>query len=364
MTPTISIVVPAYNVQHYIAPCVRSILAQMGDRHELVVVDDGSSDDTLAVLMALRQSWGRPNFRLCGQTNQGVASARNHCVAAARGEYIAFVDSDDVLRDGALAAIERAIDSDHPDVIAVDFTMWHPDRPDKNHAVALDYPAGVLRDPEAILLHFMGNRHMYVWAHVIRRARYAELPAPIFPPGPVFEDVATLPRLISLCASMVHIPRQVIDYRQHPTSISQSISEQWCMDFLAALAVARRHLEQRAIGTLAQAHFDLMIAHFYVALVKSSYQLPNAVGRRARAHSKAAFADLLFGDCAALRAVGGARDRRMLEDLHKILSGNLAFHLKHMASRQYKRWRTARKLRGYLAALNSRRRRATVAILR
>lgn len=351
MTSTISIVIPAYNVQQFIAQCVRSILVQMQAHHELVVVDDGSSDETLAVLAELQQHWARPNFRLCTQANQGVASARNHCIAAARGEYIAFVDSDDVLRDGALEAIDRAIAEHHPDVIAFDFRMWHPGEPEKNHDMALDYPPGVLRDPEAILVRFMANRHMYVWAHVIRRAKYAELPAPIFPPGPVFEDVATLPRLISLCASLVHIPRQLIDYRQHPTSISQSICEQWCVDFLSALSVAREHLAQRAVGALAQAHFDMMVAHFYVSLVKSSYQLPNAIGRRTRARSKAAFLSLLFGDCAGLVAMGGACDQRMLAELHKVLSGNWAFHLKQVTSRQYKRWRMARKLRTYRATL-------------
>jgi hypothetical protein len=345
MTPIISIVIPAYNVQQFIAQCVRSVLMQMQQHHELVVVDDGSSDETLAVLAALQEKWARPNFLLRTQSNQGVASARNHCIAAARGEYIAFIDSDDVLRDGALEAIDRAIAEHRPDVIAFDFRMWHPDAPEKNHEMALAYPAGVLRDPEQILVRFMANRHMYVWAHVIRRVKYAELPAPTFPPGPVFEDVATLPRLISLCASLVHIPRQLIDYRQRPTSISQSISEQWCVDFLSALAVARAHLAQRLVGARAQAHFDMMLAHFYVSLVKSSYQLPNAIGRRTRARSKAAFLSLLFGDCAGLMAMGGAHDKRMLAELQRVLSGDWLFHLKQLASRQYKQWRKVRKLR-------------------
>jgi glycosyltransferase involved in cell wall biosynthesis len=351
MTPTISIVIPAYNVQHFIVQCVRSVLMQMQDQHELVVVDDGSSDSTLTLLKELQKNWARPNFRLRSQPNQGVASARNHGIGEARGEYIAFIDSDDVLRDGALEMIDRAIAEHRPDVIAFDFRMWHPNQAEKNHGMALDYPAGVLRGAEAILVRFMANRHMYVWAHVMRRAKYAELPAPIFPPGRVFEDVATLPRLMSLCSSLVHIPHQLIDYRQHPTSISQSISEQWCVDFLTALSVARRHLEQHAAGTLVQAHFDLMIADFYVCLVKSSYQLPNAIGRRTRARSKAVFLDLLFGDSAGLAAIAGARDRSMLAELRKILSGNLAFHLKQIASRQYRRWRTTRKLRIHLAAL-------------
>lgn len=350
MTPTISIVIPAYNVQSYIEQCVRSVLGQLRDHHELVVVDDGSSDNTLAVLTRLQESWPHSNFHLRTQANQGIASTRNECIAAAKGEYIAFVDSDDVLRDGALQALDRAIAEHHPDIIAFDFRMWHPNEPDKTHDIRLDYPAGVLRDPEALLAGFMVNRHMYVWAHVIRRAIYAELPAPIFPPGRVFEDVATLPRLVSQCASLLHVPYQIIDYRQHLTSITQSISEKWCMDFVAALPVARQHLVRRAVSEPVRSRFDMMIAHFYMSLVKSSYQLPHAIGQRTRTRIEAAFLENLFGDYASLVAMGGAQDRRMLAELHKVLSGNLAFHLKQAASRKYKMWRQARKLRTHLAA--------------
>lgn len=347
---SISIVIPAYNVQSYIEQCVRSVLGQLRDHHELVVVDDGSSDNTLAILTTLQESWPHPNFHLRSQDNQGIASTRNACIATARGEYIAFVDSDDVLNDGALQALDRAIAEHHPDVIAFDFRMWHPNEPGKTHDVCLDYPAGVLRDPEALLVGFMANRHMYAWAHVIRRAIYAELPAPIFPPGRVFEDVATLPRLISQCASLLHLPHKLIDYRQHLTSITQSISEKWCMDFVAAMPVARQHLLQRAVSEPVRSQFDMMIAHFYLSLVKSSYQLPRAIGGRTRTRIKAAFLENLFDDYASLLATGGAQDRRMLAELHKVLSANLAFRLKQSASRKYKMWRQARKLRAQLAA--------------
>jgi glycosyltransferase involved in cell wall biosynthesis len=350
MTPTISIVIPAYNVQLYIEQCVRSVLGQLRDHHELVVVDDGSSDNTLAVLTSLQESWPHPNFHLHTQANQGIAATRNQCIAAARGEYIAFLDSDDVLRDGSLQALDRAVAEHRPDVIAFDFRMWHPNEPDKTHDVQLDYPAGVLRDAQALLTSFLFNRHMYVWAHVVRRDIYAQLPAPIFPPGRVFEDVATLPRVISQCASLLHVPHRIVDYRQHLTSITQSISEKWCMDFVAALPVARQHLQRRGVGEAVRRQFDIMIAHFYLSLVKSSYQLPHAVGQRTRSRIKAAFLENLFGDYASLAASGGAQDGRMLGELRKVLSGNLAFHFKQAASRRYKMWRQARKLRKHLAA--------------
>lgn len=357
MQPTISIVIPAYNVQFYIEQCVHSVLAQLREDHELVVVDDGSTDGTRAVLTSLQESWPHANFHVHTQANQGIASTRNACIAAARGDYIAFLDSDDVLRAGSLQALDDAIGAHQPDVIAFDFSMWHPNDPAKTHEIALHYPAEVLHDPQALLTAFLANRHMYVWAHVIRRDIYAQLPMPIFPPGRVFEDVATLPRLVSQCASLLHVPHLIIDYRQHPTSITQTISEKWCMDFVAALPVARNYLQQRAAGAPVQRQFDMMIAHFYMSLVKSSYQLPHAIGQRTRACIKAAFLENLIGGYPALVAAGAAdqlqtkdraQDQRMLTELKKVLSGDLLFHVKQAASRKYKMWRQARKLRKHL----------------
>jgi glycosyltransferase involved in cell wall biosynthesis len=359
MPPTISVVIPAYNVQPYIEQCIRSVLSQLCAHHELIVVDDGSSDDTLALAARLRDSWPHANFRVLTQANQGIAGARNQCIGAAKGDYIAFVDSDDVLRDGSLRELDRAIADHRPDAIAFNFRSWHPNEPAKTHEVRFGYPAAVMREPEAILTSFLANRHMYVWAHVIRRDIYAQLPEPVFPPGRVFEDVATLPRLISRCTSLVHVPHQIIDYRQHLTSITQSISEKWCLDFVAALPVARTHLLQRAASESVRRQFDMMTAHFYMALVKSSYQLPYAIGQRTRGRIRTSFIENLFGDYAGLvtanragqlQSFDRAEDLRMLGQLKSVLSGGLAFHFKHAASRKYKMWRQARKLRKQLSA--------------
>ena len=360
MHPTISIVIPAYNVQRYIAECVHSVLGQLREHHELVVVDDGSTDGTLAVLTELRASAPHVDFHVHTQVNQGIAATRNACIAAARGDYIAFLDSDDVLRPGSLQALDDAIAAHQPDLIAFDFRMWHPNDAAKTHEIVLHYPAGVMRDPQALLTAFLVNRHMYVWAHVIRRDIYAQLPAPIFPPGRVFEDVATLPRLVSQCASLLHVPHLIVDYRQHPTSITQTISEKWCMDFVAALPVAREHLQRHGASAPVQRQFDMMIAHFYLSLVKSSYQLPHAAGQRTRARIKAAFLENLFKGYPGLVAAAGevqtmdsAQDQRMLAELKKVLSGDLLFHVKQAAGRKYKMWRQARKLRKHLATQDS-----------
>src|SRR5687768_15501471 len=91
--PKVSVVVPVYNVEPYLAACLQSISAQTYRNIEVVVVDDGSTDGSLAVARRARRQDRR--IRIVTQPNGGLSSARNTGTAAATGEYLAFVDSDD-----------------------------------------------------------------------------------------------------------------------------------------------------------------------------------------------------------------------------------------------------------------------------
>lgn len=97
--PAVSVVVPCFNAERYVGATLRSILDQQGAELEVIVVDDGSSDGSAALVE--REF---PQVRLIRQANGGVASARNAGIAAARGEWIAFCDADDLWLPGKLAA--------------------------------------------------------------------------------------------------------------------------------------------------------------------------------------------------------------------------------------------------------------------
>lgn len=361
MMPTLSLIVPVYNIAPYIEQCLASILAQLAPHHELIVIDDGSKDESLALVTAMQAAWPGPNFQVVSQPNEGLAGVRNNGVRLAKGEYIVWVDGDDVLMEGILAALDQAITLRQPDVIACDFRMWHPQEAGKTHDVKLSYPDGaLLTEQDAILNHFLMGRKMYVWTNVIRREIYRRLPDPVFPPGRVFEDISTTPRLLSECASLLYLGQRIIDYRQHPASITQSISEKWCMDFARALPVSRQHLQERGVSDSVKRHFDLTAGHFFVGVYKSTYQLPAAAGQRVRETIRQSFIDNLFGDSASMRAaidradlvtMSRDTDRYMLRQLQQVLSRNLLFHLRQSASRKIKVWRQARKLRRYKAAL-------------
>lgn len=115
----VSIVVPAYNAERYLPACLDSLLGQSYRDFEVVAVDDGSTDGTGALLSlyAVRD----PRVRVVTQGNQGLGAARNAGMAAARGDVLMFVDSDDLLVPQALSRVVRAFEDEHPDIVVFGF---------------------------------------------------------------------------------------------------------------------------------------------------------------------------------------------------------------------------------------------------
>ena len=91
----ISVIIPAYNAEHTIDRAVGSLLVQDIDEIEIIIVDDGSTDETFAVCEELAESDMR--VRIVRKKNGGVSSARNAGLEVAHGEYVMFLDADDVL---------------------------------------------------------------------------------------------------------------------------------------------------------------------------------------------------------------------------------------------------------------------------
>lgn len=93
MNPLVSILVPAYNAQNYIEDTLRSAVGQTWPRKEIVIVDDGSTDQTAAIA----RKFESPTVRLVTQKNQGAAAARNKAFSLSQGDYIQWLDADDLI---------------------------------------------------------------------------------------------------------------------------------------------------------------------------------------------------------------------------------------------------------------------------
>lgn len=106
--PLVSIIMPAYNAERYIAEAIQSVRAQTWHHWELIIVNDGSTDGTKAYLESLTDR----RIRVIHQANQGVSVARNAALDVVRGEFITFLDADDILPPRSLAVRAKCLLAD------------------------------------------------------------------------------------------------------------------------------------------------------------------------------------------------------------------------------------------------------------
>jgi len=121
---TFSICITAFNRERLISRAVRSCLAQAGDDYEIVVADDGSTDGTVAAIQAFANNRIR---MVCHGTNRGSCAARNSCVAAAVGQWVVMLDSDDALQPNGLECIRATLRDFGAEVDCYEFMMQRDD---------------------------------------------------------------------------------------------------------------------------------------------------------------------------------------------------------------------------------------------
>jgi glycosyltransferase involved in cell wall biosynthesis len=107
-TPVFSIVVPSYNYAHYLPRAINSVMAQEGNDYEIVVIDDGSTDDTACVVKNMQAPVHGP-IRYVYQTNSGLSATRNRGIREAGGRFILFLDADDALCPRALTHVRTVL---------------------------------------------------------------------------------------------------------------------------------------------------------------------------------------------------------------------------------------------------------------
>lgn len=117
--PILSIIIPVYNAADYLPQCLDSILAAELENTEIILVDDGSKDESLSVCCGYEQK--HPNIRVFHQENAGPSRARNHGLEEAKGEYVAFLDSDDYIDSSAFAHRVELLKQYEADVWFSDF---------------------------------------------------------------------------------------------------------------------------------------------------------------------------------------------------------------------------------------------------
>lgn len=218
--PLFSIIIPVYNVENYIAPCIESILCQSVSDWELLLVDDGSTDKSGIIC---DEYAGKDNrIRVFHQENSGVSCARNLGIEKAQGKYISFVDADDWIAPNYLDVISKQIDD--YDILFIGFIFEYEDG-STMQVSTVDLEASQVCDKEECMLHLQSNAtgynlFCYTWnkvfkSDVIKTNKIAFLKDVKYGEDELF----TL--AYCLCAhSIKAISTPIYHYRQRPGSLT------------------------------------------------------------------------------------------------------------------------------------------------
>ena len=120
--PDISIIVPCFNAERYLGTCLESLAAQKTPDIEMIMIDDGSTDGTGAILDSFTQAERRA--KVYHVPNEGVSAARNRGISLAKGRYIAFLDADDALEGNALALLYQMAVRTGAEIISANHTLF------------------------------------------------------------------------------------------------------------------------------------------------------------------------------------------------------------------------------------------------
>lgn len=261
-SPWLSVLIPVYNVELYLQACVESILMQADEQVEIVLLNDASTDGSVQVISRLQQSWPGRLRVLHHDRNRGLSAARNTMLDAARGRYVWFVDSDDLMAPGAIGELRATVDRDAPDLVLCDFSVLR-ERPRLKHRLRGEShrrtfigPSGrTLTDRSVLFAGVLEGVNLHAWSKIAKRDLWADDLR--FPQGRYFEDMMVIPRLVLRAQSFHHVARPWIRYRQRQGSILATMSMQKAQDMSRSLLGVREALASAPFQPTPRAQFAL-----------------------------------------------------------------------------------------------------------
>lgn len=229
--PEITIIVPVYKAEAFLADCVDSILSQSFSDYEIILVDDGSPDNCGVLCDAYAERYDY--ISVLHQENQGQAAARNHAMAQAKGQWICFVDSDDLIHPQMLEVLYRAIRENGTAISMCGMLE------------AVELPEGFCGERSVVFESFRMDEETLTalydadeypgWvacAKLIRRDLIESYP---FHEGRVYEDNEAVCRWICQAGSIARTREELYFYRGNPDSTTKSEFRLKSLDYLWAL---------------------------------------------------------------------------------------------------------------------------------
>lgn len=284
-TPWLSVLIPVYNVKDYLDDCFQSVLSQCDANIEIIALDDKSTDDSFEYLQAIAEKTSHPIKILQHTHNRGLSAARNSLVAAAEGEYVWFLDSDDVIANGAIDQLRSIVSHHSPDLIMCDYQMWRPDvavnyhkHKKESHVTTFDgHTNCLLQDPEALFKGLYKKGKLHAWSKVSKRSLW--LQGLQFPEGKYFEDMVTTPRLALDVKTYYYCPEVWVRYRQREGSILASFTFKKVDDMMSGVdgvwALWSKKLPEMKMAT--RYFFVRFCVRNYISAIKESRRIDKSI---------------------------------------------------------------------------------------
>lgn len=220
--PLLSIIVPVYNTNKYLKQCLDSIVNQYNNKFELIIVDDGSTDECPAVCDEYADNYDF--IRVVHKQNEGLLLARRTGIKEAKGEYIAHVDSDDYILDGYIETVCDAIESKACDMVFFDY-IYGADAVKSERIIRIrDEKENTKFDDQKVLIdqYLSGGNFNAMWMKITKRS-VVDVDADYTPYKSVAngEDVFQSLALIDNSHTFMYIPVPLYYYRRDNVSMSK-----------------------------------------------------------------------------------------------------------------------------------------------
>ena len=249
--PAISLLIPIYNAESYLRPCIESALNQTFADYEIVCIDDGSTDSSPDIIAEYARE--DPRIRIITKENSGYGASMNRGITESRGTYIAILESDDFIEPDMLETMHEAAIKLDAEVVKCDFWLYwsKPDERNERFGWTQDLPTGLIdpRDPAIGFQPFY--RKPSIWSELYRRdfldehgIRFLETP------GASYQDAGFNFKVWACADRVAIIDRALLHYRQdNENSSVNSPGKVYCVcdEYAEMIRFLEEHPELKAL---------------------------------------------------------------------------------------------------------------------
>lgn len=239
--PLVSLIIPVYNVENYLNKALSSVANQTMKNIEVIIVNDGSTDGSAEIINRFARRYR--NFIVVNQKNQGLSAARNKGLALSRGDYIAFMDSDDYIEPNFIECLYNAAVKSNADIACCNFNYYFPQRNMKIYMPFTSIPRTFTNTTALKKLILDFGFHYFAWNKLCKRSLFFDNDIKFY--DMYFEDIATSPRLFYFANKIVLLGKALYNYTNRKTSILNTMNIEKIKDFIKSLGVMRNFFENQ-----------------------------------------------------------------------------------------------------------------------